>query len=133
MTSAFMADVLDMAASVNEVHGELFTLFPRVKDIDKNAPDIADPSRAQRDFTGVFLDPSVKPQIPNAYDPRTDQRPGVAASQPRIDILPDQLAVGLIVQAPDLILCQSSGKTWRVTNIIPTKTSILRCAVNLVG
>ena len=56
MASAFMADVLDMAASVNEVHGELFTLFPRVKDMDKNAPDLADLSRAPMDFTGVFLD-----------------------------------------------------------------------------
>ncbi|VTZ27902.1 conserved hypothetical protein [Methylocella tundrae] len=133
MASLFMAEVLDMAASVGEVMSEPFTLLPRIKGADRNAPDIPDPARAQATFNGVFLDPPMKPAIMRAYDARTDQRPGTNASEPRIDIMPDQLVPGFAVQAPDLIVSQSSGKTWRVTHVTPTKAAILRCFVNLVG
>lgn len=131
--SAFSAEVLDLAANVGGEYGDLFTLLPRVKAADRNAPDVVDGSRAETSFVGVFIDPQVKPLIANAYDPRTDQRPGTIAGSPRIDIMPDVIAGGLVVKVPDLMVSQDTGKTWRVTSIFVTKTGIACCNVNLVG
>lgn len=131
--SAFTAAVADLATAVNEEFGDPFTLLPRMKAADRNAPDIPDTDRAEINFVGVFLEPQVKPLILNAYDPRVDQRPGAMAGQPRIDIMPDQLVAGLVVKVADLIISQTTGKTWRVTSIFITKTGICRCHVNLVG
>ncbi len=131
--SAFTAEVVDLAANVGEQFGDPFTLLPRAKAADPNAPDIVDASRASVAFIGVFLDPQVKPLIRDAYDPRTDQRPGTMAGGPRIDIMPDVIAGGLVVKVPDLLQSQTTGKTWRVTSIFVAKTGICRCNVNLVG
>ena len=131
--SVFTTEVADLAINVSTEFGDLFTLFPFVKAADRNAPDIADLSRVQTTFTGVFLDVPMKPAMPHSYDAHTDQRPGTMAGGPRVDIMPDQITSGLVVQVPDIFQSQTTGKNWRVTSISITKTGICRCHVNLVG
>lgn len=133
MASLFEAAVREgLAPAINEVMGQPFTLLPRAPAADVNAADIADPSRAEASFIGVFLDPPAKPMMAHAYDMRTDLRPGTDATMPRIDIMPNEVARGITVRKGDLIV-SAAGQRWRVSHVTPTKTAILRCFVNLVG
>jgi hypothetical protein len=133
MSSLFAAEFADASKAIDDVFGETFRLLPRVRSSDPNGADIPDAGRSERDFTAVFLDPQVKPNVPEAYDLRADLRPGASAGAPRIDIMPGVIASGLVVKVPDLIRCVATGKTWRVSSIFVTKAAIARCFVHLVG
>jgi hypothetical protein len=133
VSSLFIDEFVEASNSIDEVYGESFWLLPRKRAADPNGPDIPDPSRVEREFVGVFLDPQVKPDMPESYDLRADRRPGVSAGAPRIDIMPEVISSGLVVMAQDLVRCIGTGKIWRVTSVFTTKAAITRCFVNLIG
>lgn len=122
-----------LAPAVNALMGEAMRLLPRKAAADVNAAAAPDPDRAETPFAGVFFDPRIKPQMSHAYDVRADRRPGVAATSPYVDVMPTELAAGLVVRKGDLIEQTDSGQRWRVTDVIPLKTGIARCHVNFIA
>jgi len=125
---------IDLAAAVTvaAVHGDQWTLTPMCKAADVNAPEVADSSRAMQDITAIYREPTAVPFIPNGFDPRSAQRPGVASGHPEIEIDP-RVNAGVEVKSPDLLKHQDTGKTWRVMKTRTDEMGRIFAAVNLVG
>jgi hypothetical protein len=78
----------------------------------------------------------AKPVITNAYDARTDLRPGAAASHETIRITPAAQAASpgfTRVTTDDLLIDVATGIRWRVSSAPSTTTGVIDCAVTLVG
>jgi len=134
MASVFSGYVQTLLAPAqNDIYGEAMVLLPRLESGDVNAPVQGDTSRSTVSFTGILFDPASKPQITHSYDMHTAQRPGLDTTEPRIDIMPDQIALGITVRRGDLIEQAATGQRWRVSRVVPTKGGVLRCFVNLVS
>lgn len=133
MTSPYMTAVVGAAAVLSGTFGKEWTLLPRVKGADRNAPVVADTSRPQVTFLARLHTPRAKALIPDAYDPRTDQRPGTSSNHPLLRIQPDQVALyGLVVAQDDIVLDVEANQRWRVSSARSTSTGTLECIVELV-
>lgn len=122
-----------LAPAVNALMGETMRLLPRKAAADVNAAAAPDPDRTETLFTGVFFDPRIKPQMSHAYDVRADKRPGVASTGPYVDVMPTELAAGLVVRRGDVVEQVDSGQRWRVMDVIPSKVGRSRLQLNFIG
>lgn len=130
--SAFDGELGDFFAAISEAHAKCFTWSPMMESPDVNAASVADASRPGGTVVGVFYDKEAKPAIPNAFDPRTDLRPGAIAGMPRIELIPSCDAPAPAVQRLD-ILVSEAGARWRVFSVFTTKTGVKICALNALG
>jgi hypothetical protein len=104
-----------------------------VKPDDVNAPEIADVSRPVQVIAAIYKEPTALPFIPNGFDPRSTQRPGVASGHPEIEIDPRLVTGGVEVKNPDLLVNVDSGKVWRVMKTRSDEMGRIFAIVNLVG
>lgn len=137
---AFAAEAIDATAAADEVMGELFDLSPMIEALDKTAPAIPDPSRQTTTFTGIFLDHEAKPIMPNAYDTRAYQRPGVESGRPLIKVSPAEianqtLALGapFVIQPKDILFRRETCVTYRVGPVFPMAGGTMQVKVNVAG
>jgi hypothetical protein len=131
--SRFAAEFAAAFGEVEDVHGEEFLLTPMRRALDVNAPAIADITRAQTTLIGVWHDSAASPAIPNAYDPRTNQRPGVVTDKPRVDFGPGRIPAGLALRLGDLLTRLADGSRWRLSAPVMSRQGITRCDVNAAG
>lgn len=131
--STFAAEFATAFADVECVHGEGFLLTPMRRNVDRNAAAIPDTDRAPIEIIGVWHDGVANPAIVNAYDPRTDQRPGTIAGKPRVDFGPGRIPAGVSLRAGDLLTRLSDGRVWRIDGVLLSRQRITRCDVNIIG
>jgi len=126
---------LDLAAGrvIAAVHGDQWRHEPMVADDDVNAPPIGDVARPVQIVAAIYKEPVAVPFIPNGFDPRSSQRPGVASGHPEIEIDPRLTPNGIEVKARDLLINVDSGKVWRVMKTRSDEMGRIFAAVNLVG
>ena len=121
-------------AAAHAVMAEAWALEPHApmsdSSADPNASRLIDTTRPALVFAGIFFDPSAKPLIPNAFDPRNSQRPGTAGGTPRVEVAPDVVAVAGGIIAGDVLVRQSNGSRWRVNATFTTPSKLLVLHVN---
>lgn len=112
-------DRYDLAAqAVQEtVYGETFTLKPRVRGTDVNASWQIDPTRPEVTFTGIYTEADVKMNVIDAWDERTDTRPGVSMHTHVIEVDPRRFT--LDPSSGDVIQRARDGSVWRIVSIDP--------------
>jgi hypothetical protein len=111
---------LDQVAqrTTEAIYGEAFTLRPRKRSAEVNAPTQPDLERLERDFVGIYVDRAAPRNIVDAWDQRTDQRPGATGNRHVIEV-DVRTNPGFASRAEDIFLRQSDGSTWRVVAIDP--------------
>lgn len=131
----FAAEVLEATAACDDVMAELFTLtvMTRVSNTGSASPDS---TKMPIPFYATFRDPDAKSILPNGYDIRSDLRPGVQSSHPRVQISPAQIALlptPFVIKKDDLLTRDVDGKVWGVNSVSVSTGGIVRAFVNLVG
>ena len=130
---AFGSTAAAAFAAVDGQFGEPFLLRPMAPAVDRNAPSIDDVNRAAIQVIGRWLDGVANAQITNAYDPRTDQRPGMRADKPSVKFSPSRIPAGVSIRRGDLLTRLSTGRVWRVSSTLSMRHGTLICEVNEVG
>jgi len=120
------------AGTLAAVMGDKWVLTPMRKPDDVNAAEEFDPDRPVQEVVAIYREPTAPPFIPNGFDPRSAQRPGVASGHPEIEMDP-RLNAGAELKSPDLLREKSTGKTWRVMKTRNDEMGRIFAAVNLVG
>lgn len=133
MASIFARIDRTAAGTMAAVHGDQWTHKPMLAGEDVNAPAAADPGRPVQIIAAIYKEPIANPFIPNGFDPRSSQRPGVASGHPEIEIDPRWAPAGIEVKNPDLLVNVDSGKVWRVMKTRDDEMGRIFAAVNLVG
>jgi hypothetical protein len=111
---------LDQAAqaTTEAVYGEAFTLRPRKRSLEVNAAWQPDLERIELGVTGIYRDLLASRNIVDAWDQRTDQRPGVTGNRHWIEVDP-RTNPGFASRPGDLFFRPADGSTWRVVSIDP--------------
>jgi hypothetical protein len=111
---------LDLAAQAvqERVFGEAFTLRPRKRAAEVNAAWQPDLDRIEIGLVGIYRERDADMNVTDAWDQRTDRRPGLSAHTHVIEIDP-RTNVGFVSQTGDLLLRQDDGSLWRVVSIDP--------------
>jgi hypothetical protein len=109
---------LDKAAQgVHEaVWGDSFTLKPQRRAADVNARRRMDTTRDEVTFTAIYRQEVAAINQVDAWDERTDRRPGVSAHNHFIDIDPRRWPA-VAPQVGDLVQRTDDGARWRVARV----------------
>ncbi|CUA90213.1 hypothetical protein Ga0061061_111120 [Chelatococcus sambhunathii] len=111
------------------VYGERWRLVP-LRRAGVNSAPAPDPDRAEREVVGIYRDAPTTVSAPDAYDQRTDKRPGVVTGDPIVEIDPrNQAEPPLDVREGDLLVRLADGVTWRIANAPPDGMGRLQCRV----
>lgn len=122
---------LDAAAErvQQRVFGERWRLMPMRRAGVNSAPG-PDPERPEREVVGIFRDALTTLSVPDAYDQRTDKRPGIVTGDPIVEIDPrNQAGPTLDVREGDVLVRLSDGVTWRIANAPPDAMGRIHCRV----
>ncbi|MBA4800191.1 MAG: hypothetical protein H2043_22625 [Rhizobiales bacterium] len=122
--------------AVDREWGEPFAFVPMADAPDRNGAPIADVSRQARTVIGRWSDKAEPLNQSDAYDQRTDKRPGVSNARTTIflsrqDALPGELE--LWVRRRDRLTRVSDGSIYQVVTAIPSGRLRIRCDVNKLG
>jgi hypothetical protein len=132
MASLFGRIDLATAGPMNAVHSSKWEHRPMAAAADVNAPAGPDASRPVRVVAAIYKEPTAVPFIPNGFDPRSTQRPGVASGHPEVEIDP-RVNAGVDVKCPDLLIeDEGRGKVWRVMKARNDEMGRIFAVVNLV-
>lgn len=117
-------------AAVHAVMAEDFKLTPmRVAADDPDGFEV-DATRPFAVVPAILFDPTAKPLIPNGFDPRTDQRPGTAGSEPRLEIAPTAAMAVSGFRRGDILTKVEGGSRWRVVSAQSTPRGLVVLKVN---
>lgn len=128
----FIEAARDCIAIVHDHHAEPLLLIPMKRGADVNAAFIADPDRPAVTIRGIFFDSLAKPLIPNAFDPRTDQRPGTNAGKPHFHIPPECAVAQVEIRQGDIIERTTSGRRYRAGAPYAMKSGVVDVPANLI-
>jgi len=132
LVSTFVALARDKLTPAFALHGEAWAHQPMKPAADRAAAPVVDSSRPAQSLSGAYFEDEGKPLILNAYDPRTDQRPGVASSHPRVEFWPPPNNPVFVLREGD-ILTRDNGRKYVVGAPRVTKTGIVIGTVNSLG
>lgn len=116
--------------------GEPFLFIPMTDGPDRNGPPVADPSRESRSVIGRWSDKAEPLNQSDAYDQRTEKRPGVSNSHTTIFLSRQDAPDGepdLWVRRRDRLTRFSDGAMYQVVTAIPSGRLRIRCDVNKLG
>jgi len=108
--TAFDAAATAAAAPLLDWYGETFSVTPMRFGTDPNAAPAPDTSRQPFDLRAIWVDDPGELRTPNAYDLRSQHRPGVRVGKPAIDIADPAIDL----RRGDVILRQADGTRWRI-------------------
>lgn len=122
--------------AVDREWGEPFAFVPMADAPDRNETATLDTSRTSRTVIGRWSDKAEPLNQSDAYDQRTDKRPGVSNARTTIflsrqDALPDEPE--LWVRRRDRLTRVSDGAIYQVVTAIPSGRLRIRCDVNKLG
>lgn len=134
MTSPFVALARDAQRVAFEHHAELWRWIPmKSAPGDRNAPPVYDDARSPAVVRGIYFEKKADPLIRNAFDPRTDQRPGVSNAHPRVEFSADCSEAQQVFQAGDTLVRLSNERRYRIMTTLAKKTGVQVCTVNSQG
>ncbi|SHO65820.1 hypothetical protein SAMN02745172_02467 [Pseudoxanthobacter soli DSM 19599] len=120
MTS-FEARSVRLSAAVDREFGDGWRLMPRAAGADVDAPAGPDPGRAERDIRAVYVSSAERLAVPDAYDTRSDRRPGAVMGRPRLEVdarwqdaALDALHGPVDARAGDIVRREADGTHWRL-------------------
>ncbi len=117
--------------------GEPFLSQPYIDGPDRNGPPVSDPARLPRTVIGRWSDKAEPLDQSDAYDQRTDKRPGVSNSRTTIylsrqDADPYE-QVDLWIRRNDRLVREIDGVAYQVVTAIPSGRLRIRCDVRKLG
>lgn len=116
--------------------GEPFLFVPMADAADRNETAMLDGVRESRTVIGRWSDKAEPLNQSDAYDQRTDKRPGVSNARTTIFLSRQDAAVGepeLWVRRRDRLTRVSDGAVYQVVTAIPSGRLRVRCDVNKLG
>lgn len=134
--SAFTDRMATVRLAVDREWGEPFLFVPRAVGIDVNGPAGPDATRTSRVVTARWSDKTEAVNVPDAYDQRSDKRPGVSGSRTTIYLSRQDAAVGepeLWVRHKDRLVRESDGSIYSIVTAVPSGRLRIRCDCNLVA
>jgi hypothetical protein len=129
----FMEAARECIALVHDHHAEPLLLIPMKRAADVNDAWGTDPDRPAVTIRGIFFDAHAKSLIPNAFDPRTDQRPGTNAGKPHMHIPPECADAQIEIRQGDLLERTSSGRRYRAGAPYAMKSGVVDVPLNLIA
>lgn len=116
--------------------GEPFLFEPMTTGPDRNGPVIPDASRESRLVVGRWGDKTEPLNQADAYDQRSDKRPGVAGSRTTLMLCRQDWTESepeLWVRHRDHLVRQSDGVRYSIVTAVPSGRLRIRCDVNKLG
>jgi hypothetical protein len=122
----------DRYAKLHGSFGELYFHLPMGSPADSRVAPAPDQIRSVCSVKGIYMDAPERLNVPDAYDQRTDQRPGVMGGKPSIEIFP-AIDSGVTLKPGDHLLRQADGLRWRIVDIGIDDEGVAVCSVHLLG
>lgn len=122
--------------SVDREWGETFLFAPMIEGQDRSGPAVADTARMARTVIGRWSNKAEPLNQSDAYDQRTDKRPGVSNARTTIFLSQADALEGepaLWVKRQDRLTRELDGAVYRVVTAIPYGRLRIRCDVNRIG
>ncbi len=133
---AFTDRMATVRLAVDREWGESFLFVPRAVGLDVNGPSAADATRTSRVVTARWSDKTEPLNVADAYDQRSDKRPGVSGSRTTIFLSRQDAAAGepeLWVRHGDRLVRQSDGTIYSIATAVPSGRLRIRCDCNRVA
>lgn len=110
-------DAFDLAAQavLETVMAEPWLFLPRLASPDVNAGFIADLGRKQRLVSGVYSEKNITTNLTDAWDIRTDKRPGASYHTHLVDIDP-RTNGDVDIRKGDILVRQRDKARWVVVS-----------------
>ncbi len=131
MATRFSPLLRDAYAAIHDTFGEEFRHRPMARPADARAAPSADPGRLVAIVTGIFSDAASRLDRSDAYDQRTDQRPGAVGGSPTIEVNAG-IETGVDIRRGDQLERIADGKRWRVVEARRDAEGIVMCDVSLI-
>ena len=134
--SLIAARLARLRQATDRAWGEPFLFVPMADATDRNSPAIADPTRQPATVIGRWSDKAEPLNQSDAYDQRTDKRPGVSNARTTIFLSRQDAPEGepeLWVRRRDRLTRVADGTIYQVVTAIPSGRLRIRCDVNRLG
>lgn len=128
--SAITDRMATVRLAVDREWGEAFMFVPRAVGRDVDGAETYDATRTSRVVVGRWSDKTEKLSVADAYDQRSDKRPGVAGSRTTLFFSRQDAVEGepeLWVRHKDRFVRQSDGVAYTVSTAVPSGRLRIRC------
>lgn len=133
MPSLLDARLARLRQATDREWGEPFLFVPMADAPDRNTTAMLDPDRTSRTVIGRWSDKAEPLNQSDAYDQRSDKRPGVSNARTTIFLSRQDAPDGepeLWVRRRDRLTRVSDGAIYQVVTAIPSGRLRIRCDVN---